>query len=265
MLGRSLKAVYRIVRGHEAASNATELKLQKKEKSERKKTAFFTEAWDHSPEIVSVRKYESYERYVAHQVSKLTVTQSTLLEKEDERLRSFLERFRSCDGLDECHTVLCLGARLGTEVKALIQLGHFAIGIDLNPGPENCYVLRGDFHKLVFADCSVDAVYSNCLDHTLMLEHLCAEIRRVVRPNGIAVLDIYKGYEEGQFAGAFESMHWPTSRAFAEAVARGSGFSLVSIRSLADFGESIFDQVVLRKHDRADPLGDAAPIRSRNP
>ena len=46
--------------------------------------------------------------------------------------------------------MLCLGARLGTEVRALHNLGYFAIGIDLNPGVDNPYVLMGDFHKLVF-------------------------------------------------------------------------------------------------------------------
>lgn len=33
-------------------------------------------------------------------------------------------------------SVLCLAARVGTEVKAFLDLGCFAMGIDLNPGLE---------------------------------------------------------------------------------------------------------------------------------
>src|SRR5215216_3610430 len=57
--------------------------------------------------------------------------------------------------------VLCLGARQGTEVRAFIDRGGFAVGIDLNPGEKNRYVLIGDFQELQFATGSVDIVYTN--------------------------------------------------------------------------------------------------------
>ena len=51
-----------------------------------------------------------------------------------------------------------VGARIGTEVKAFLDLGAVAIGIDLNPGENNRYVVYGDFHDLQFASGSIDVV-----------------------------------------------------------------------------------------------------------
>jgi hypothetical protein len=48
----------------------------------------------------------------------------------------------------------------------------FSVGIDLNPGPRNGYVLHGDFHNIIFADASIDAVYTNALDHSFDLQEL---------------------------------------------------------------------------------------------
>ena len=56
--------------------------------------------------------------------------------------------------------------------RALHDLGYFAIGIDLNPGDANPYVLPGDFHRIVFPDASLDAVYTNALDHVFSLEQV---------------------------------------------------------------------------------------------
>ena len=53
-------------------------------------------------------------------------------------------------------SVLCLGARLGGEVRAFTAMGALSIGIDLNPGPNNAYVLPGDFHHLQFAQSVFD-------------------------------------------------------------------------------------------------------------
>ena len=37
------------------------------------------------------------------------------------------------------------------EVRAFLDHGAFAVGIDLNPGRDNRYVMVGDFHQLQFA------------------------------------------------------------------------------------------------------------------
>ncbi len=226
-------------------SEQESLELRRREKAERKRLAFET-TWQHDGPV-SRRPYTSYDEYVAHQSSKLEIAQDNLVQHEQERFTSFVDRFRQCEELASRHNVVCLGARLGTEVRALIELGHFAVGIDLNPGPGNAFVMVGDFHDLVFADQSVDAIYCNCLDHTFDLDKICGEMGRVLRPGGIALLDIYKGYEEGHYAGAFEAMHWPTSRFFAEIIAGKIDAAISSQRNLADFGQDIFDQFVLVK------------------
>ena len=57
--------------------------------------------------------------------------------------------------------VLCIGARLGGEVRALTRLGALAIGIDFNPGFRNTHVLWGDASSLQFANATFRHVYTN--------------------------------------------------------------------------------------------------------
>ena len=76
---------------------------------------------------------------------------------------------------------MCCGARQGTEVEVLRDLGfRSAYGIDLNSGPENPYVVPGDFMKLDAEDGSLDLIYSNCLDHAFDLPALAAEHARAI-------------------------------------------------------------------------------------
>ncbi|MCX5918163.1 MAG: class I SAM-dependent methyltransferase [Deltaproteobacteria bacterium] len=106
--------------------------------------------------------------------------------------------------------MLCLGARLGTEVKAFLDHGCFAVGIDLNPGKSNYYVLRGDFHNLQFADRSVDVVFSNSVDHVFDLEKFVKESARILKAGGLLVIEVGRGREEGGSSGFYESLHWST-------------------------------------------------------
>lgn len=215
-------------------------------KSEKRKARLFSEAWSHESGIAK-RRYSTYEEYVEHQAGKLDIVLPGLVASEPENLDSFIRRFETCQYLTDKHNVLCLGARIGTEVKALIKLGHFSIGIDLNPGPDNKFVCHGDFHSLVFADNSVDAVYSNCLDHVYDLSLLGAEIRRVLKPNGIAVLDVVVGYEQGFYPGAYEALHWKTAEDLAERFSIASGLELIDIRDLKNCGSPEWRQAVLKK------------------
>ena len=144
-------------------------------------------------------------------------------------------------------TVLCLGVRLGTEVRALHSLGYFAIGIDLNPGEENPYVLPGDFHSVVFPDGSVDAVYTNTLDHVFDLDKMIGEIRRLLRPDGIFIADVLQGYDEGFVPGAYESTHWRDSGAFLEKIRETGGFVLEGLRELGQIRRDRWRQAVFRK------------------
>ena len=97
--------------------------------------------------------------------------------------------------------MLCLAARRGAEVQAFHDAGAFAVGVDLESGRNNRWVLPGDFHHLVFPDRSADAVYCNSLDHALELPRLLAEIHRVLKPGGLLLVDAQHGTDE---AGAFD-------------------------------------------------------------
>jgi len=143
---------------------------------------------------LEVRMYPTYESYLAHQRSKLALLD---LSTYDVTFRASL-RERLGDEW-QGRSILCLAARIGTEVKAFLDAGAFAVGIDLNPGPDNCWVLPGDFHDLVFSASSVDAVYCNSLDHALDLPRILAEVHRVLKPAGTFTVDAQIGAADAKF------------------------------------------------------------------
>ncbi|MCG8511035.1 MAG: class I SAM-dependent methyltransferase [Rhodospirillales bacterium] len=137
------------------------------------------------------------------------------LQRYDADLHSVLkDRLNTCRYVQRGNTVLCLAARLGGEVRAFIDLGAFAVGIDLNPGPDNSRVLHGDFHNLVFADHSVDIVYCNSIDHAFDLTTLCGEIRRVLKPRGKLLLEIARQVGGPFEHGEFEAWAWSSTDEF---------------------------------------------------
>ena len=83
---------------------------------------------------------------------------------------------------------LCIGARTGQEVQALIDQGKEAIGIDLVP--QAPLVLEGDFHDLDFKDTSFDFVFSNVIDHALYPDKFCSEMVRVLMVDGFALIHL---------------------------------------------------------------------------
>jgi SAM-dependent methyltransferase len=202
--------------------------------------------WEHGADLVK-RRYGSYEAYVAHQASKLDQVIGRLRENEEEDFVEFKRRFETCAALAPARTVLCLGARLGTEVRALHALGRFAVGIDLNPGADNPYVLPGDFHHVVFPDGSVDAVYTNTLDHVFDLERLMGEVRRLLRPGGLFVCDLSLGLDENTVPGEFEAVYWRDSDRMIETVRALGELELVEARDLGRRRRDLWRQAVLRK------------------
>ena len=82
--------------------------------------------------------------------------------------------------------VLCVGARLGAEVRAfraaVPQL--LAVGTDFNPGSRNPFVMWGDAHELQFSDASFAVVYTNVLDHIRNTSTFAREAHRVLKPGG---------------------------------------------------------------------------------
>lgn len=155
------------------------------------------------------KKYESYEEYLQHQKSKLKKLKKSMLLKYDKEYRLKLrERLKKQGIVKPGMNVLCLAARLGTEVKSFLDIGCFAVGLDLEPGAENKHVVYGDFHNIQFADHSVDAVFTNSLDHVFDFDKLIKEIKRVLKPQGLLILEIVRGKEEDFNLDYYEAAIW---------------------------------------------------------
>ena len=222
--------------------------LKKVRKLHSKQKSFQSEQWQQSEQGgLAKRSYKDYDEYVNHQVAKLGKIRDGLIRNREEAIADFTERFRACEQLKDADTVLCLGARLGSEVQALLNLGHFAVGIDLNPGTDNQYVLTGDFHDIVFPDGSVSAVYTNVLDHVFDLEKTLAAVYRILKPDGLFIADVLLGFEEGLLPGAYEALHWPTIKFLLDEINRLCGLKLESTREVASAGKNQWTQAVMRK------------------
>ena len=157
--------------------------------------------------------YKSYGDYVLSQREKRKrgkISQHELLEHDRKYQGVLRKRLKERDGdiIKPGMTVLCLGARLGTEVKAFFDHGCFAVGIDLEPGEENKYVLFGDFHQIQFPDHSVDIVFTNSLDHVFTFGALMREIKRVLKPGGFFIAEVINGTAHGFVPGFYESAVW---------------------------------------------------------
>ncbi|MFH1033065.1 MAG: class I SAM-dependent methyltransferase [Pseudomonadota bacterium] len=164
------------------------------------------------PESLLARQYDSYDDYVEHQAAKFKLKNICPREIDDydQRYRALLLERLNQYGVVRTGTALCLGARQGSEVKAFIDKGCFAVGIDLNPGKDNRYVLPGDFHAIQFPDSSTDIVFSNSFDHAFDLTKLLGEIQRVLKPDGLLVLEAGTGMQEDGSAGFYECLQWST-------------------------------------------------------
>jgi SAM-dependent methyltransferase len=171
-----------------------------------------TQNWS-EVEGVFKRQYTSYDEYLAHQASKLEKIQG--LEKQDKRYKAALTaRIKNISSLNRVSSVLCLGARTGSECEAFANFGKFVVGVDLNPGQNNKYVVMGDFNNLQFADNSIDCVFTNALDHSLDLNDTLGQVKRVLKPGGLFISEIILGTDDhnGRGPGDYEAMWWRTFR-----------------------------------------------------
>lgn len=169
--------------------------------------ARYTSDWDETRPGMSRRQYDSYGAYLEHQAAKLDEAGS-LAGKYDEEIRIALGE-RLPEEIPAGCRVLCLGARLGGEVRAFRDRGAFAWGIDLNPGKDNPYVCFGDFHSLVIPDESVDIVYCNVMDHVYEVTTFIQEIRRILRSDGRVLLEVMDYNKEAP--GSFEALYWKST------------------------------------------------------
>jgi len=159
--------------------------------------------------IIRKKIYKNYSDYVEHQKSKLREIKDNWLPEYDVKYRAALrERLRKHDIVKANNIVLCLAARIGTEVKAFLDIGCFAIGLDLSPGEKNKYVVYGDFHNIQFPTNSVDVVFTNSLDHALNFNKLIKEIKRVLKPSGTLLLETVKGLDEGGSSDYWNANVW---------------------------------------------------------
>ena len=151
-------------------------------------------AWTAAQENRNLKRkiYPSYDEYLEHQRSKINKKPPDYLDEYEIKFREVLvQRLRSIDDIVSfrCKNVLCLAARKGAEVRSFLDLGCFAIGIDLNPSTKNKYVVYGDFHDIQFPDLSIDVVYTNSFDHVFDPEKVLLEINRVLKNQGIFILE----------------------------------------------------------------------------
>jgi SAM-dependent methyltransferase len=231
---------------------------KREDKRRAKWQRFSSDSWQKSGAFAR-RRYAGYDEYRSHQASKLVRVVDRLRETDDAQFEEFRQRFSSCRALAARGNVLCLGARLGAEVRALQSIGHFAVGVDLEPGPGNPYVLHGDFHALVFPNASVDAVYTNALDHVYDLARVVAEVRRVLRPEGCFIADIEEGSRTGRAPGAFKALFWEDADALIERVAEIGDFAVEETSTMVCSKSGPNRLIVFRKRAGASDAPGASP------
>lgn len=154
------------------------------------------------------KEYKTYSEYIDHQKSKLGKIQKKMIDYDKSFYQLLSNRLIRQNYVKPGMTVLCLAARIGTEVRAFLDNGCFALGIDLNPGEKNKYVVYGDFHDIQYHDKTFDIVFSNSFDHAFDLNKLILEIKRILKPNGYLILELVNGTLEGGATGFWESIEW---------------------------------------------------------
>jgi SAM-dependent methyltransferase len=182
-----------------------------RDKHEVRRKHFGEEGWsDQKQEGLQYRSYESYDEYVTHQIQKFDEIIKMGVGYTNDIVglyrNRFYRRFKHLKHFVERDAkILCAGARQGTEVEVLQDLGFKnAYGIDLNPGPKNRWVVEGDFMNIDAEDDSIDVFYTNAVDHAFELDKFFAEHARVLKPDGYAIYDI--GVDAK--GGIFEAVSW---------------------------------------------------------
>lgn len=156
------------------------------------------------PDIIKKREYKDYDEYTAHQIEKTADPdrRARLLQefRFNEKVKYFKEKFQHFldSGINFGQTV-CLGARMGEEIEALLQLGADCYGVDLVPHPP--HVREGDFQDLHFIeDGTIDTFYTNSLDHASDPEKVFSEASRCLKDGGTFILDYFHRHWEDHAA-----------------------------------------------------------------
>ncbi len=146
-----------------------------------------------------VKNY-SYDEYLAHQKGKKESKAGYAVYRSNLDYRVFRLRF-ACYAPFIGEAILCLGARLGTEVRALRDLGHTkAFGIDIgNYVTGSDLVVYGDFNRMDYSDNTFEFSYCNTLDHSFDLRKFFQEVSRVSKVGSYSVFDIIGDFDTNNF------------------------------------------------------------------
>lgn len=189
-------------------------------------------------ESVYCRTWKNDDEYFSVQKSKYSYIKDSLDKWNKFYYENLKDRVQKYIGRSS--KILCLGARQGTEVRAFRDLNCIAIGVDLEPGPENEYVMYGDFHNLKFSDNTFDIVFTNSLDHVKDLGKFLSEVRRVLVDGGRFILDINK---ESTSADKWASLFWHDINIVIPEIEK-HGFRLqqndeIEVKGLAEFTNTL--------------------------
>ena len=143
----------------------------------------------------NLNKHKSYKQYIAHQ--KIKTKDPVKIKKWlggewEVKYQGFKEIYARNDKYTkDKKNAICLGSRAGQEVKALLDIGIDAIGIDLVEFLP--YTIKGDIHNLEYEDEKFDFIFTNIMDHSLYPEVFCSEMQRVCSKYGIIIIHFQLG------------------------------------------------------------------------
>ena len=100
--------------------------------------------------------------------------------------------------IESCNKILDCGCGVGNITEYCVERGHEAVGITYNPlevkhanDMGRKYIMFADMQQLPFEDSAFDACISfDSLEHCPSMLDALSEIRRVLKPEGIAVIFI---------------------------------------------------------------------------
>jgi SAM-dependent methyltransferase len=141
------------------------------------------------------RAYPSYKFYLFHQKIKTFIRSGKLRASYNRALSDFEDEFKNINFLN-IQNILCVAARMGTEVHTLRNLKYNAIGIDIYYPKSSKYVHYGEFEDIPYYDHSFDAIYTNSIDHLYSLKKSIIEFNRVLKINGFLIIRLQKGFDE---------------------------------------------------------------------
>lgn len=128
--------------------------------------------------MIYQKEYNDYDDYILQQGYKAINHKDYVLKGKKKRIRTFNSLFKKMSKYFNQGSVLCLGARDGSEVEVLKQFGFDAVGIDLFSLDDK--VIKADWHNLPFRDGVFDNIFTNSLDHCFDFELMLKEIKRIL-------------------------------------------------------------------------------------